>query len=42
MTSTEILMGIRHTLEQQMRDPRWPAELGPGAQRLRNAIKRAL
>lgn len=41
-TSAEILMGIRHTLELQMRDPRWPAALRPDAEHLRRAVKRAL
>lgn len=31
-TSTEILMGVRSTLERQMRDPAWPATIRPEAE----------
>jgi hypothetical protein len=41
-SSTEILMAIRHTLELQMRDPRWPATVRPQANELLKAVERAL
>jgi hypothetical protein len=41
-TSSEVLMGVRHTLRRQMRDPQWPQAVTAEGDRLLEAINRAL